>query len=49
MPQTTRRWILEKVKSLRESELLPFHEILNVDMVNSALATEGVTFVGDGT
>ncbi len=44
MPQTTRRWILEKVKSLRESELLPFHEILGVDMVNSALAAEGVTF-----
>jgi Transposase DDE domain len=44
MPQSTRRWILDKVKSLRESELLPFHEILNADMVKSALAAERVTF-----
>jgi IS4 transposase len=44
MPQTTRRWISEKVKSLRESEVLPFHEILDAAMVNTALAEEGVTF-----
>ncbi len=44
MPQTTRRWILEKVKSLRESQLLPFHEILDADTVRSALAAERVKF-----
>jgi hypothetical protein len=42
--QTTRRWISEKVKSFRESNVLPFHDILNADMVQSALAAEGVTF-----
>jgi hypothetical protein len=42
--QTTRRWISEKVKSLRESNVLPFHDILDADMVKSALAEEGVTF-----
>ena len=26
MPQATRRWISEKVKSLNESNVLPFHE-----------------------
>ena len=44
MPQTTRRWILEKVKSLQESQLLPFYEILDADMVRSALAAERVKF-----
>jgi hypothetical protein len=44
MPQATRRWISEKVKSLRESNVLPFHDILNAKMVKSALAEEGVTF-----
>jgi hypothetical protein len=44
MPQSTRRWISEKVKSLSEEELLPFHEILNADMVKSALAAAGVKF-----
>jgi hypothetical protein len=44
MSQSTRRWISEKVKSLRESEVLPFHEILDASMVNAALAEEGVTF-----
>jgi hypothetical protein len=29
MPQSTRRWIEEKVKSFRESEVLPFHEGFN--------------------
>jgi hypothetical protein len=42
--QPTRRWISEKVKSLRESNVLPFHDILDTDMVKSALAEEGVTF-----
>ncbi len=32
MPQATRRWISEKVKSLHEADLLPYHEILDVEM-----------------
>jgi hypothetical protein len=44
VPQTTRRWISERVKSLRASEVLPFHEHLDAAMVNDALAAEGVTF-----
>ncbi len=44
MPQATRRWISEKVKSLNESNVLPFHEILDAEMVNAALASAGVTF-----
>jgi hypothetical protein len=42
--QATRRWILGKVKSLRESNVLPFHDILDANMVESALAEEGVRF-----
>jgi hypothetical protein len=42
--QATRRWISEKVKSLRESNVLPFHDILDANMVQAALAAEGVTF-----
>ena len=44
MPQATRRWISEKVKSLHESDALPFHEILDAEMVDAALAAAGVTF-----
>ena len=44
MPQSTRRWISEEVKSLREADVLPFHEILDATMVNDALAEEKVTF-----
>ena len=44
MSQATRRWISEKVKSLRESNVLPFHDILDARMVKSALAEEGVRF-----
>lgn len=44
MPQATRRWISEKVKSLRESNVLPFHDILSASMVKEALTAEGVTF-----
>jgi hypothetical protein len=44
MSQATRRWISEKVKSFRESNVLPFHEILDVGMVHSALADEKVSF-----
>jgi len=39
--QSTRRWIEEKVKSFRESEVLPFHEILSADMVKSAVRRRG--------
>src|SRR3954453_22804883 len=42
--QSTRRWISEKVQSLRESNVLPFHDILNAKMVEAALDAEGVTF-----
>ena len=42
--QATRRWISEKVKSLRDSQILPFHEILDAGMVNRALLAEGVPF-----
>jgi hypothetical protein len=42
--QATRRWISEKAKSLRDSQILPFHEILDAGMVNRALLAEGVTF-----
>jgi Transposase DDE domain len=44
MPQSTRRWISEKVKSLRESDVLPFHEILDAEMVEAALTEEKVQF-----
>ena len=44
MPQATRRWISEKVKSLSGSNVLPFHDILDAEMVNAALASAGVTF-----
>jgi hypothetical protein len=42
--QATRKWIAEKVKLLSESDVLPFHEIIDVFMVKSALATAGVRF-----
>ena len=41
MPQATRRWISEKVKSLPQSNVLPFSDILDAAMVNSALAVGG--------
>jgi hypothetical protein len=44
MSQSTRRWVSEKVKSLRESDVLPFHEILDAKMVEAAVAEENVTF-----
>ena len=44
MPQATRRWISEKVKSFNESNVLPFHDILDAKMVNAALASAGVRF-----
>jgi hypothetical protein len=45
MAQTTRRWISEKVKSLHDSQVLPFHELLDADMVRRALDAEGVRFL----
>ncbi len=44
MPRSTRRWISEEVRSLREPNVLPFHDILDADLVRSALAEEGVTY-----
>ena len=44
MSQATRRWISARVKSLRDSQILPFHDILDAGMVNRALDAEGVTF-----
>jgi hypothetical protein len=43
MPHSTRRWITAKVQSLRESNVLPFHDLLDADMVRSPLAEGGVT------
>jgi len=42
--QATRRWISEKVKSLRDTQLLPFHDVLDAGMVDQALHAEGVSF-----
>ena len=33
MPQSTRRWISQKVQSLRESNVLPFHDILDAEQM----------------
>jgi hypothetical protein len=44
VPQPTRRWISEQVRPLRESDVLPFHDLLDAGMVRDALAEEGVTF-----
>src|SRR4051794_11471288 len=43
MSQSTRSRISEHVRSLRESDLLPFHDILDAKMVEAALDAEGVT------
>jgi len=42
--QTTRRRVSAKLNSLRMSDVLPFHEILNPTMVEAALHDECVTF-----
>lgn len=44
MSQPTRRRISETVRSLRDSTVLPFHDILDATMVQKALAEERVTF-----
>ena len=42
MCQTTQQRISEKIKSTLDSDALPFHEILDADMVRSAMHAEGV-------
>ena len=42
MFQRKQRRISEKIKSTLDSDALPFHEILDADMVESAMASEGV-------
>jgi hypothetical protein len=44
MSQATRRRVSEQVKSLHQSDVLPFHELLDAAMVKSALAAEDVSF-----
>jgi hypothetical protein len=44
MFQATQRRISEKIKSTLDSDALPFHEILDADMVESAIASKGVQF-----
>ena len=44
MFQPTQRRISEKIKSTLDSDALPFHEILDTEMVESALTSEGVQF-----
>ena len=44
MSQPTRNPATEQVNSFRESTVLPFCDILDSKMVESALAEEGVTF-----
>jgi hypothetical protein len=40
MFQPTQRRISEKIKSTLDSDALPFHEILDADMVESAMTAE---------
>lgn len=44
MSQSTRSRVSEQVRSLREADLLPFHDLLDAKMVEAALDAEGVTF-----
>src|ERR1700678_3083339 len=44
MFQPTQRRISEKIKSTLDSDALPFHELLDADMVESAMTAEGVQF-----
>ena len=44
MSHSTRQWISEKIKSFRESDVLPFHDILDARMVKSALEKEDLVF-----
>ena len=42
MPQSIRQWISEKVKELRGSQTLPFHEILDSRMVKLVFDSENL-------
>jgi hypothetical protein len=44
MSQSTRRWISKEVKTLRDSQVLRFLDLLDADMVNQALSAAGVAF-----
>jgi hypothetical protein len=44
MFQATQTRVGEKIKSTLDSDALPFHEILDADMVNAAVEAEGVQF-----
>jgi hypothetical protein len=33
-PQATERWIIEKIRPLRQSDVVPFQELLEVEMAN---------------
>jgi hypothetical protein len=44
MCQSMQRRVAEKIKSTRDADALPFHEILDADMVNRAIEAEGVKF-----
>ena len=44
MFQPTQQRISEKIKSTLDSDALPFHETLDANMVESAMASESVQF-----
>jgi len=44
MPQSTRRWISRNVEELRHTPQLPFHDLLEPDMVAQVLKQNHVTF-----
>src|SRR4051812_5574047 len=44
MPQSTRRWIADKVQALRLDPQLPFHELLEPEVVQKALDEPHVAF-----
>jgi hypothetical protein len=44
MPQSTRRWITEKVETLRNAPQLPFHDLLEPDTVEDVLKENRVRF-----
>jgi hypothetical protein len=44
MPQSTRRWITQKVDELREAPELPFHDLLDPATVNHVLNQNQVSF-----
>jgi hypothetical protein len=44
MPQSTRRWITQKVDELRNAPQLPFHDLLDPATVNQVLDKNQVSF-----